>query len=232
MIKNEHQNCGVCQFAPLCIAQPDEKYKYFDSSLPIQRHISLHKGEVLFTPRTPFQSLYAIQSGSIKTTQIEDDGKEIIRNFYFTGDVFGYKALHQGMYLSTATALSESDVCEIDYRTFLSFLEKNHRLQEHAIYTACSHINATAYLHYNSAERRLAAFLLDLSNRLHPNFSKDVLYLPMSRQDIANYLKLTPETISRISTKYIQNKIIAVDKRKITLLHYERLREIAEKGRV
>jgi len=231
MIINHYQTCGECEFTPLCLPQIDQKMSHFNQCLPIQRQLVLKKGEILFTPHTPFQCLYAVKLGAIKTVQTESNGEELIRNFYFTGEIFGYKAIHQGEYRSTAKALCESHVCEINYREFLHFIQQNPHLQEHVMYSACSHINRGSYLHTKSAERKVAAFLLDLSNRLHPFPIKGVLYLPIPRQDIASYLRLTPETLSRISTKFIRNKIIAVDKRKLTLLKPELLQGIAD-GRV
>lgn len=220
--------CCGCHFSPLCFANTCQNSFANSAILPIKRRIVLQKKEVLFTPNSAFQFLFAIEKGAIKTVQLETDGSELIRGFYFSGEILGYKAIYTGRYQSTAKALSETHVCVIDYRDFLYFLQSNPKLHQHIMHLISLQMNAGSYLVSTSADRKLAAFLLDLSIRLNSPSSQSEIHLPMSRQDIGNYLRLTAETISRISSRLVQNKIIAVDNKKITLLNKDALRKVAD----
>ena len=224
---HESTCCG-CHFTPLCLTNTCMNSLTHNESLPIKRRLILQKNDVLFTPNSPFQFLFAIEHGAVKTVQTEADGSELIRGFYFSGEVLGYKAIYSGRYQSTAKALCDTQICVIEYRDFLYFLQSNPELQQHIMYLVSLQMNMGSYLVSTSADRKLAAFLLDLSVRLHRSATQHEFQLPMSRQDIGNYLRLTAETISRVSTRLIQNKIIAVDNKKITLLKTETLRKIAD----
>jgi CRP/FNR family transcriptional regulator len=211
-------SCQRCDFLPFCFSL---------GGLNVTRHITLEKNEILFHAQSPFKYLYAVEKGAIKTVQTECDGSELIRNFYFSGEVLGYKAIYSGQYQSTAFALCETNICVIDYSDFISFLQSNPSVQEHMMQITSFQVNMGSYLVSNSADRRVAAFLLDLSLRLNRPQQKCELQLPMSRQDIGSYLRLSAETISRISTKFIQHHLIKIDNKKIVLLDQEKLQEIA-----
>lgn len=220
------KSCHGCHLSLFCLPHP--KTCDIAQSLPIKKRIHLQKNEVLFSPNKPFEYLFSVEQGAIKTIQFEIDGAELIRGFYFSGEILGYKAIYSGRYQSTAVALCETNICVIDYKDFLYFLQSNPELQQHILYLISLQLNVGSYLVSTSAERKFAAFLLDLSQRLRAVISSFEFELPMSRQDIANYLRLTPETISRISTRLQQKNIIVSDHKKIRILEPQTLQKIAE----
>ena len=225
---SSEKNCIGCNLTPLCLPNTKTEILNYTDSLPIKRRLSLKKHDILFSPNSPFQYLYAVEQGAIKTIQLEADGSELIRGFYFSGEILGYKAIYSGRYQSTAMALCDTQICVIDYRDFLYFLQSNPDLQQHILYLISLQMNLGSYLVSTSAERKLAAFLLDLSSRLRFTTSPFEYQLPMSRQDIGNYLRLTPETVSRICTRLQQQQIIAINHKNIRLLKPDILRHIAE----
>ena len=200
--------CCGCFLMPFCVSSINACDQ--SSSFPIKRRLNLQKNDVLFTPNTPFQHLFAIEQGAIKTIQLETDGSEIIRNFYFSGELLGFKAVYTGQYQSTAMAMCDTRLCVIDYRDFLYYLQSHPELQQHILYLFSLQMNAGSYLVSTLAERKLAAFLHDMSIRL--NRSRETLEfdLPMKRQDIGNYLRITPETVSRILTRLQHRNIIEI----------------------
>lgn len=125
-------------------------------------------------------------------------------------------------------ALSDSVICEIPYDNFLELLHLSPPLQKHILYLMSQQLNVGSYLFSITAEQRLAAFLIDLSYRLNPSEMQTRFLLPMSRQDIGNYLRLTAETISRLLSQFKENKIIAIDHKKIEFLQLEQLKLIAD----
>lgn len=197
-------------------------------SRAVKQYHPLKKHEVLYLPENKFRNIYAIQHGHLKTYQIDADGNELIRGFYFTGEALGFEAIYTQHYLFSAVALTDSVVCEIPYDNFLELLHLNPALQKHILYLMSQQLNRGSYLPSITAEKRLAAFLIDLSYRLHPQEMQPRYLLPMSRQDIGNYLKLTAETISRLLSQFKKNKIIAIEHKKIHLLQPEKLKLIAD----
>ena len=196
-------------------------------NLAVKQHHHLKKHDVLCLPQTTFRNLYAIQRGILKTFQIDAEGNELIRGFYFDGEVFGFDAIYTGRYLFSVVALADTVVCEIPYDNFLELLHSSPSLQKHVLYLTSQQLNMGSYLFSITAAQRLAAFLIDLSNRLHPHEIQLKFHLPMSRQDIGNYLSLTAETISRLLSKFKKNNIITIDHKEIQLLKPEKLKLIA-----
>lgn len=194
----------------------------------VKQHYHLKKNEVLYLPQNTFRNIYAIQRGNLKTYQVDADGNELIRGFYFSGEVLGFEAIYTRHYLFSAVALSDSVICEIPYDNFLELLHLSPPLQKHILYLMSQQLNVGSYLFSITAEQRLAAFLIDLSYRLNPSEMQTRFLLPMSRQDIGNYLRLTAETISRLLSQFKENKIIAIDHKKIEFLQLEQLKLIAD----
>jgi CRP/FNR family transcriptional regulator len=88
-----------------------------------------------------------------------------------------------------------------------------------------------ALLGKKNAEERLAAFLLSLSYRFHRRgFSAADFYLSMSRHEIGSYLGLAVETVSRLFSRFQDDKLVDVDRKHIRLLDMERLKELAHDG--
>src|SRR5579885_179453 len=220
--------CCGCHLTPFCIGSEKLRANPEFDSLPVKRRFVVKKNERLIAPNSHFQYLFAIEKGSIKTVQSEADGGELIRGFYFYGEVLGYEAIYSGRYHFTAIALTETHVCMLDYHDFLYYLQSNPELQQHILYLISLQLNVGSYLVSTKADRKLACFLLDLSSRLHRAQMHPEFQLPMSRQDIGNYLRLTAETVSRTFTRLQQNNIISINNKKIGLLKIDVLRQIAE----
>ncbi|KTD55707.1 transcriptional regulator, crp family [Legionella santicrucis] len=226
-IDNYHLTCERCTFSPFCISEEKNSRWMKQINRAVKQHHYLKKHEALYLPQNIFRNIYAIQCGNLKTFQIDADGNELIRGFYFTGEVLGFEAIYTGHYLFSAVALSDSVICEIPYDNFLELLHLNSALQEHILYLMSQQLNMGNYLFSITAEQRLAAFLIDLSFRLQPSEMQTKFLLPMSRQDIGNYLGLTAETISRLLSQFKENKIIAIDHKNIQFLQPEKLKLIA-----
>jgi CRP/FNR family transcriptional regulator len=215
-------SCLSCSFAPFCKA--DE----MEGTAAVKQHRSLKQHEVFCLPKNKFQNLYAIRRGAVKSFQTEAGGKELIQSFYFAGEIIGYEAIYSGRYIYSAVSLTDTVLCEIPYDNFLLMLHSKPELQKYILYLMSQQLNISCYLGSTSAEQKLAGFLIDLSERLHPMISKTELLLPMSRQDIGNYLRLTAETISRVFSRLQRHQIISIANKKVSLLQPQLLRQIAD----
>ncbi|WP_454781119.1 Crp/Fnr family transcriptional regulator [Legionella sp. WA2022007384] len=225
---NNHPTCEHCTFSPFCITEEKNSRWIKQINRAVKQHYHLKKNEVLYLPQNAFRNIYAIQHGNLKTYQVDVDGNELIRGFYFSGEVLGFEAIYTQHYLFSAVALSDSVICEIPYDNFLELLHLSPSLQKHILYLMSQQLNIGSYLFSITAEQRLAAFLIDLSYRLNPSEMQPTFLLPMSRQDIGNYLRLTAETISRLLSQFKANKIIAIDHKQIQFLQPEKLKLIAD----
>lgn len=220
--------CTGCTFSPFCFTEKKASKASKTAHMAVKRHRQLRRKEMLCLPKNKFQNLYVIQQGALKTYQVEADGKELIRGFYLAGEILGYEAIYTNHYLFSAVALSDTLVCEIPYDNFLELLQTRPALQKRILNSISKQLNVGSYLVSTTAEQRLAAFLLDLAARLHPSEVKLEFILPMSRQDIGNYLRLTAETISRIFSRLQKSKIVSIHHKKIRLLESEKLQHIAD----
>jgi len=221
------QTCTTCTFSPFCTTEVKDLQWSNQINNAVKQHYHLKKNEVLCLPDNTFKNLYAIQQGVLKTYQVDTNGNELIKGFYFGGEVLGFEAIYTQHYPFSAIALAETIVCEIPYDNFLELLNSNPSLQKHILHLTSLQLNIGSYLSLITAEQRLAAFLIDLSKRLHPEKQQLEFILPMSRQDIGNYLRLTAETISRLLTQFKENKIISIDHKKIQIDLPEKLKLIA-----
>ncbi|MDI1352758.1 MAG: helix-turn-helix domain-containing protein [bacterium] len=227
--ESKKPTCEHCSFSPFCSADEASLDWMNQKNNAVKQRYHLKKNEALYLPHNTFRNLYAIQLGSLKTYQVDNEGNELIRGFYFSGEVLGFEAIYSRHYLFSAVALSETVVCEIPYDNFLELLQLNTSLQKQILHLMSQQLTVGSYLSSITAEQRLAAFLLDLAERLNPVERQLEFLLPMSRQDMGNYLKLTAETISRLLSQFKAHKLIAIDHKKIKLLQPEQLKLIADK---
>jgi CRP/FNR family transcriptional regulator, anaerobic regulatory protein len=225
---HHHIGCISCAFAPFCTATDKKLPQRKQLTAAVSRHRALKRNEFLYLPKNKFQHLYVIQRGALKTYQMEADGKELIRGFYFAGEILGYEAISTGHYPFSAVALLDTVVCEVPYDNILELLHGRPALQKRMLYLISQQLNAGAYLALTTAEQRLAAFLLDVSARLAAFNNETEFHLPISRQDIGNHLRLTAETVSRLFSRLQKSKVIATQHKKIHFLQPQKLKQLAE----
>ncbi len=194
-----------------------------------KRHL-LNRKHSLTAAKESFQSLFVVESGSLKTTQVDVWGKEHIRGFYFTGEIFGFEAIPYNQHQYLPAALTDCVVCEISYNHFLEELynKENADLQRYILYFLSQLLNKRTYLTAVSAEQRVAYFLLDLAERIHSPKKTDSFTLPMTRYDIGSYLNLTAETVSRIFTAMRKLDLIHINHKSIEIRQSESILAIAK----
>lgn len=190
------------------------------------KKIHLKRKEILHHAGDTFTNLYAIQSGALKTHEMDNAGNELIRGLYLKDEVYGYEAIYKGHYLYSSIALTNTVMCEISYQHFLELIRSEPELLSRVLYLLSQQLTAGSYLKFVTAQQRLSAFLVDLSTRSSENKST-YFSLPMSYQDIGNYLGLATETISRILSQFKNKKIISIENKQICFLQPEELKRIA-----
>jgi len=182
----------------------------------------MKRGQSLYRAGDPFRSLYAIRSGFFKSNLLKENGCEQVIGFYMAGEVIGMDGIGSGSHASSAIALEDGDVCELPYshveRIGLDkpgFESRFHRILSREI---VRNQGMMLLLGSMRAEQRLAAFLLNLSQRFTVlGYSPSELDLSMTREDIGSYLGMTLETVSRLFSRFQHDGLIDVRHRHIRI---------------
>ena len=228
------QNCGLFLIClPGGLNTID--LKLLDTIIKCRRPIK--RNEVLFRTGEPFQFVYAIQSGSVKTTILTEDGREQVTGFHFPGELLGLDAISPGHHSHTARSLERTRICEVPFRRFEALAQRLPKLQSQMLRIMSNQIgyiqNLSMPLRRNSTKAKLAIFLLNLSERLRQRgFSDTEYHLSMSRNDIANYLGVAVETVCRLFTLLQEEGVLWIQRRHIYFLDLPLLRNIAGLPRV
>ena len=157
----------------------------------------------------PAEYLYQVISGGVRTYRMLDDGRRQVLAFYLPGDIFGVEA--GDVHLSSAEAISESQVLVAKRSSVLARAEREKQFSRQLwdlMVRELQHVQQHSFVLIKSAEERVAGFLLEMAGRSSGGAS---IELPMSRQDIADYLGLTIETVSRTFTQFVQSGIISLE---------------------
>jgi len=227
--------CQNCTLSALCLplglkeADVEKLDQIVKRSRPIQR------GEALFHIGDPFQNIYAVKTGSFKTFVQSADGGEQVLGFHLPGELIGLDAILDNQHGCSAKALETSSICKIPFLQLETLATQLPSLQHQVFRLMSGEIskdtNMLMLLGNRSADERLATFLLSLSRRLaQRGFSATEFNLSMSRHDIASYLGLAVETVSRLFTRMQQEGLLQVDRKFVRLLDMDRLDELCEKN--
>lgn len=189
------------------------------------------QGDLLFGDGDAFTSLYAIRTGFFKTSVSTEDGREQVIGFQMAGEIVGLDGIVNDLHSCNAVALEDSDVCIMPFSNIEDLSRELPELQRHVHKIMSREIvreNKIMMLLGNMrAEERLAAFLLNLVQRLHARgFSKSEIVLRMTREEIGSYLGMKLETVSRTFSKFSEEGIIEVKQRYVRINDAEALKKI------
>lgn len=226
--------CSNCDLRELCLP-----IDLTDDQMRRLEMLSYHKhnfpaGAYLYRSGDPFKSLYAIRSGSFKTRIVHEDGREQVTGFLMAGEIIGLDAISTDTHTCEAVALEASEVCELPFARLEALSREIPSLQRHLHKIMSREIvrdqGIMLLLGSMRAEERLAAFLLNMSQRnaIH-GMSATQLRLRMSRLDIGSYLGMKPETVSRTFSHFQEAGLIHVKARAVEILALPKLREMVGK---
>lgn len=215
--------CAKCNLRETCLAAntPLEDLKRIERIVYARRRIM--RGERLFSAGDNFTSLYAIRTGSFKTTIVDCDGREQVTGFFMTGDLLGMGGLASGRFEGTAIALEDSDVCAMPYALIEEIGREVPSLQRGLHLVLAREIvrnhGVMLLLGSMSAQERLAAFLVNLSKRyLRRGYSSSNFILRMTRDEIGSYLGLKVETVSRLFSRFHERGLLEVRQKEVRIV--------------
>jgi CRP/FNR family transcriptional regulator len=232
--KQMHNTCSACSLRELCLPAGLDLVEINAVDKLIKRGRAIARGEYLFRNRTPPQALYAIRTGFMKTSVLHNDGCEQVVGFHMAGDLLGLDAIGGGHHMCDAAALDNCDVCEIPLDALEQLSREIPSLQRHF-----HRILSREIVHYHGmilllgsmrADERLAVFLLDLSQRhAARGYSSNEFALRMTRTDIASYLGLKLETVSRVLSRMRARELIEVHNRQVRITDMDGLKSIVSR---
>lgn len=229
--------CDQCQlFGVLGVLKPLEASDRQAFEHLLQRKLPLVKSQVLFHAGQPFNGIYAVQSGSFKSISQQGGNEEQVVGFHLPGELLALDAVSSSHYSRTVMALETSTVCLLQLEDMKKLGKKYPAFQEQLIQAMSTHIQQeqqqAALAAKQSAEGRLAAFLLSLSKRqAHDGAPVTELHMSMSRPDIASYLGLAMATVSRIIQCFQAQELLTVSGKWVTLIDIDGLEQLTAAAR-
>lgn len=226
--------CSKCNLRELCMPMgfDTEDMKKLDEVVATRRRVK--QGELLFREGEVFKSLFAIRNGFFKTSILSVDGHEQVTGFQMAGEIIGLDGIVSDSHSCNAVALEDAEVCVMPFANVEELSREFPVLQRHV-----HKIMSREIVRENSmmlligsmrSEERLAAFLLNLLQRLHARgFSQTEVTLRMSREEIGSYLGMKLETVSRAFSKFSDEGIIDVKQRYVSILQPDALKKIVNK---
>jgi CRP/FNR family transcriptional regulator, anaerobic regulatory protein len=223
--------CSNCNLRELCMPMGlnPEQLEKIDTMVAVRRKIK--RGSSLFRNGEKFTSLYAIRTGFFKTCVGTDDGRDQVTGFQMAGEIIGLDGIVSDHHTCDAVALEDAEVCVMPFDRIEELSREVNALQHHVHKIMSREIvrehGVMLLLGSMRAEERLAAFLLNLVQRLHARgFSQSELVLRMTREEIGSFLGLKLETVSRTFSKFADDGIVEVKQRHVRILDTEALKRI------
>ena len=223
--------CSSCNLRELClpVGLSRENLERLDTLVANRRAVA--RGESLFRAGETFLSLYAVRTGFFKTRVSSEDGRDQVTGFQMAGELLGLDGISTDNHTCDAVALEDSQVCVIPYNQLeglsREFNELQHQFHKIMSREIVRDHGVMLLLGSMRAEERLAAFLLNLTQRLQARgFSASSLILRMTREEIGSYLGLKLETVSRTFSKFQEEGILNVKQRQIRILTQEKLEKL------
>ena len=172
------------------------------ATLPFPRDVEIYREGDAAT------CLYKVTSGAVRTCKALSNGRRQVRAFYLPGDIFGVETGEKHAF--SAEAITAAKLVMIERKAIVALAARDKGIA-HQLWSLTSrelkHVQNHVLLLIQSAQERVAGFLLEMADRASDG---DEIDLPMSRQDIADYLGLTIETVSRTLTHFEKEAAIAL----------------------
>lgn len=221
--------CSTCAFSQACLSEGMDKRALMDLHMLVEHVGPIQPGEHVFREGDTFEAIAAVRAGTVKTYVVDQDGHEHVLGFHLPGEVIGLNAIDEEHYPCNAVALDTAMLCRFSFPKIAVLASKLPGLQQHLFRLLSRDIGRAALLAGDwSADQRMAAFLIGLSRRLAARgFSPSRFQLTMARTDIGNFLRLAPETVSRVLKRFQDDGLVKVERRELELLDHEKLQALA-----
>lgn len=226
---DEFRFCTTCAFSQAYHSQGYAKADLAALHVLVDHLGPFRSGEYIFREGDAFNAIAAVRGGTVKTFINDVAGNEQVLGFYLPGEVIGLNAIHSERYPCNAIALDTVTLCRFSFPQLSLLATRMPGLQQQLFKLLSLDIGKASLLAGDhTADERLAAFMVLLSRRYAARgFSATRFTLTMARADIANYLRLAPETVSRILKRFSTEGFIDIHQRDVHLPDLARLEALA-----
>jgi CRP/FNR family transcriptional regulator len=216
--------CANCNLRELCLPVGLSLAELEKVEELVATRRKVRRGDALFRAGDRFDALYAVRLGFLKSTVMSSDGREQVTGFHMAGELVGLDGIGTETHSCDTVALEDTEVCVIPYQRLEEVAAAVPVLRHHFHKVMSREIvrehGVMLLLGSMRAEERLAAFLLNLVQRLHARgFSKSEMVLRMTREEIGSYLGMKLETVSRTFSRFQDEGIIEVKQRYVRILN-------------
>ena len=215
--------CSQCNLRELCLPYglSDPEIEQIDVMVGVRRRVK--RQQHLYRAGEGFEAIYAIRSGFFKTDVLLEDGRNQVTGFQMAGEILGMDGISTEAHTCNAVALEDSEICVIPFAQLEHLSREIQALQHHFHKVMSREIvrdhGVMMLLGTMRAEERLAAFLLNLSQRFTSRgYSPAEFHLRMTRDEIGSYLGLKLETVSRAFSRFQDEGFISVQQKHVRLL--------------
>ncbi|MCE8023780.1 MULTISPECIES: fumarate/nitrate reduction transcriptional regulator Fnr [Halomonadaceae] len=225
--------CSSCSLRELCLPVALDRKDTDELDRIVEHRRPLRKGEKLCRPGQPFSAIYAVLSGSLKSSLLGHRGDSQVIAFHLPSELVGLDAIGSGSHPTTIEALETTSVCKIPFSQLEALSRKIPGLQHQLLRVMSKEIfdehELLQVVSRRTAEQRLAIMLINLGQRFgRRGLSRTRFRLPMSRLDLGNYLGLAPETTSRAFRRFIDQGLLKVTGKEVELLDPSALQELTD----
>lgn len=229
----KQSSCGGCLVHDVCpLATPRGDGPDADEASNGVAKV-LRSGEHLFRMGDRFESVYVVRSGAFKTYRLSADGEERVVGLHGPGDVIGLDAIGAGEQVCNAMALDVSSVCFVPFERLARSCAESATYCRSVLEAMSARIahDETQLIHLGqkNADQRVAAFIVEQAQAVERRGQcANEILLSMSRSDIASYLAMAVETVSRTLTKLQNAGLLKVSRNLITIQDAEALKACAD----
>lgn len=226
------RGCSQCSLQQLCLPAGIGARDLERLDDIVSRKRPLARGERLFRTGDALASVYVARDGAFKTIVLTESGDEQVLGFHLPGELIGLDALGTDTHRCEAVALGDAQVCEVPFRDLATVATQLPALQTQLLRVIGQSVGRDqdhmGVLVRRQADERIALFLHGFSERLRNIGRQDTDFsLPMSREDIARYLGLALETVSRGFTRLQDDGVIEVSGRRVRIAKARELERLA-----
>lgn len=220
--------CGTCGIVNAGLSAGYDQARLAELGCTVESVGPFHAGDFIFRRGDPFDAIYALRLGIVKMRKLDECDHEQVMGFFLPGEVIGIGAIDRGRFPCDAIALDTTFLCRVSFHAVSAIAAQVPAVQQHLLRTLSQRVGEARRLTCDSdADARVAAFLLDLHARAAARGTSTArVHLQMPRTDIANYLRLAAETVSRVLTRLRARRMIDVHGRDVDLLDVRRLEQM------